>query len=441
MDIKGIRMDDDAEDPSAIVAGQRGSRSDGIDEDKICGRGPWGPLRENRGYQRLLETKPGEHDRLIANILCIASTWAYSDIDTFARVMHCRGSMRGSETVGITNINPVLFEHTTAYLTQSKDRRVAILCFCGAEIKNAIDSLLQLDSQEPLMSMGRVHGGLYRSILSLWPLIEFLLMHACKGKSICDAAMRAKSRAHSCVEEATRYGRPPQQLPEQALDADSLSRILPSPMDKGGDKLEALYITGHGIGGALAVLAAALIEMTPTLHSIRRKLQGIYTYGQTNVGDRDFARTFEPRFGSKIFRHVDLDDFVTYLPINLPTKIWSPIELLKFYRPKNFIGRLYWPLGQTLIPSEAGWAPLTTLLPMSFKLILKFMTIYINNTAAGGIIGVYLAPQASSTIPFWGFTIQAILPRVQFPRQLLQKNYPINYLRVSQRMAPGSELL
>ncbi|WP_437287421.1 lipase family protein [Sorangium sp. So ce406] len=435
MIIEGVRMVDDAEEPSADIAGQDGTRIDRRDDD-ICGRGPWGAIREKMGYDRFLDTDEGEHDRYLANVLCVASAWAYSDIDTFARVMHCRGFMRGSETVGVTDKNPAMFERTTAYLVQSKNRRLAILCFRGTEMKNAIDALVEPDSLEPLLSAGRVHGGFSRSLLALWPTIEMLLKYACKGRSICDAAMRARARARNCVEEDSRHDRAPGQIAGETMMNDGSSRSSPPPTDEGGDKLEALYITGHGIGGALAVIAAALIDMTPSLQSVRKTLRGIYTYGQPKVGDTDFANTFQPRFGSKLFRHVSLDDNVIYMPLAWTGEFWRIRRTVRQF--KHF----YVHLGQMLVPSEAGWTSSATL-SLSFRFVVEMM---VRGWNLGASVGVYTAPRILDEYPFLKFLNQMNpwAPKVQrdpLPRRFLRNNSPIRYLRMSRTVVPGSELL
>jgi triacylglycerol lipase len=58
----------------------------------------------------------------------------------------------------------------------------------------------------------------------------------------------------------------------------------------------ALWLTGHSLGGALAILAAARLP----------KVQGVYTFGSPNVGDADFVAGFPTRS----FRFVHGSDFV-----------------------------------------------------------------------------------------------------------------------------------
>jgi triacylglycerol lipase len=77
-----------------------------------------------------------------------------------------------------------------------------------------------------------------------------------------------------------------------------------------------LFVTGHSLGGALAVLAAALLHFR-----FSRRIAGVYTYGQPRVGDPVFSRAFDQALGPVIFRYVnDLDMFPHVPPIHLPAR-------------------------------------------------------------------------------------------------------------------------
>lgn len=66
-----------------------------------------------------------------------------------------------------------------------------------------------------------------------------------------------------------------------------------------------LWITGHSLGGALAVLAACrLSDLKP----------GVYTFGQPRVGDEAFADTYDSRIGSRYFRFINDKDIVARVP-------------------------------------------------------------------------------------------------------------------------------
>ncbi|GBB86468.1 hypothetical protein RclHR1_01290012 [Rhizophagus clarus] len=73
-----------------------------------------------------------------------------------------------------------------------------------------------------------------------------------------------------------------------------------------------LYIAGHSLGGGLATvfLAKLLKDDSPLLDIFA----GIYTYGQPNVGDINFAKAFGPELGKKMFHHAYNNDVVPRIP-------------------------------------------------------------------------------------------------------------------------------
>lgn len=71
-------------------------------------------------------------------------------------------------------------------------------------------------------------------------------------------------------------------------------------MDVG--KKKRFYITGHSLGGALATIFLA--KMIQKKSSLLDYFEGLYTYGQPNIGDQDFSKAFSQDITCKIFNHV-----------------------------------------------------------------------------------------------------------------------------------------
>jgi len=79
---------------------------------------------------------------------------------------------------------------------------------------------------------------------------------------------------------------------------------------RAGDAARPLIVTGHSLGGALAVLAAfALRQQSTPLH-----VQGVYTYGQPRAGDAAFAEAYDSLFRLRHWRMVNHRDAVPRLP-------------------------------------------------------------------------------------------------------------------------------
>jgi triacylglycerol lipase len=72
----------------------------------------------------------------------------------------------------------------------------------------------------------------------------------------------------------------------------------------------SLWITGHSLGGALAVLATARLHFTQA-----QAVNGLYTYGQPRVGDKEFCACFDQGFANSAFRFVNFHDIVPRVPL------------------------------------------------------------------------------------------------------------------------------
>ncbi|WP_433929417.1 lipase family protein [Sorangium cellulosum] len=248
----------------------------------------------------LAKANLGMYDQKAASLLSSAATWAYSDADTMARMLRTRG-IPNNETVAMHMKNDALFLEISAHVVQSNDGKLVLLCFGGTQPTNAIQLMLDASMKpDSFFSAGLVHGGFFRAFLGLWPLTRILLRSATRKYSVCDM-QEIDKRAHTCQTV----------FHNESINAEN-SNVCPAT--KGRHPMERLYITGHSLGGALAVLAAAAICRERSLADVREKLCGVYTFGQPMVGDEVFAGVFEPMFGSRLFRHVYRRDVVPHLP-------------------------------------------------------------------------------------------------------------------------------
>lgn len=76
------------------------------------------------------------------------------------------------------------------------------------------------------------------------------------------------------------------------------------------DRGQALFVTGHSLGAALATLAVAHMRAGPNDKPVR----GLYTFGSPRVGDRTFETAFDADFGPRCYRFVNNNDLVTRVP-------------------------------------------------------------------------------------------------------------------------------
>ena len=80
--------------------------------------------------------------------------------------------------------------------------------------------------------------------------------------------------------------------------------------------MSALWITGHSLGGALAVLAAARLALDID-KSIYKSINGLYTFGQPRVGNRVFVKALDEEIKPRYFRFVNDNDIVPRVPDRL----------------------------------------------------------------------------------------------------------------------------
>lgn len=353
----------------------------------------------------MVKAKKETHDPLVAQCLGIASAWAYSDVDTFARMMHRQGGMPNNETVSIRSENKALLVDTTAYLVQSHDKRLAVVAFRGTDFQNLSQMLTDMSARvDQFWTLGRVHGGFYRAALILWPTIQYLLHVAMNSASICAAATTERSMTHKdrCQSEPPARATPDQ--PSTSSCERESDRSGPGT-PPGGDatakeKLPVLYLTGHSLGGALAVLTAALLFQDPNAEPIWDRLRGIYTYGQPMVGREDFANQYGGTVGRKLFRHVYRRDLIPRLP---PWSAGSFRHIGSEFRET----------------SEGGWLHRTATVNQSFSFVVSMFI---------GLVAPVLGQLGS--VP--------VLSRMRLPFSLGDHS-PLNYLRTSQIIPVGSE--
>lgn len=246
---------------------------------------PYGP-RTTPGFpvyadleERLLGTY--EHpDPVIAHTLATCSGYAYSSAETVSMIM-ARLGLEANNCRMISSSVDAMFIKSTAFLIQSRSGRVAILCYRGTEPMNFINWMTDADVAPERMTYRvgdhcpTVHAGFYRNVRATRYEVTAALKHACHGRAV---------------------------------------RV---PFPKGLERLQALYITGHSLGGAMAAMMAVMLRHEEKYHDdITARLRAVYTYGQPMIGDPAFARACEnDRFlRDRMIRYIYDSDVVPHLP-------------------------------------------------------------------------------------------------------------------------------
>lgn len=234
-------------------------------------------------------------DRAVPHALGTCSAYAYSDAETVSMIM-ARLGLEDNRCLEICQEVDALLISTTAYLVQSADGSVVVLVFRGTSPLHAIDWLGDLDvvPERLRVHLGAggsehdVHAGFYRNVRSVRYAIIEALCAALAGRS-----------------------------------------ILPGPAREGDERLgpmQALHITGHSLGAALAALTAVLLKADPAPDRVRiaDTLRTVHTFGQPMIGSASFAEAAArlrwddtATLGDRLVRWICGQDIVPCLPPSL----------------------------------------------------------------------------------------------------------------------------
>ncbi|MFD0331924.1 lipase family protein [Streptacidiphilus monticola] len=186
-----------------------------------------------------------------------------------------------------------MFIASTAFLVQSASGRVVILAYRGTQPTGLISWLADADlarSKIALTVGGEpcdVHGGFYRNT------------RATRYK-ITEALLRAKQGLPITAPKGTTH---------------------PGPKTPALQPMEALYITGHSLGGAIAAIHTILLMTDDNQHAALGDVhKATYTFGQPMVGSPELAQGCDAiaALRDNVVRFVYRKDPVPHVPRETP---------------------------------------------------------------------------------------------------------------------------
>jgi hypothetical protein len=213
------------------------------------------------------------YDPRIAYLTSVICGWTYSDAAALARQLPYYG-LPDCTVSEFRVVNHAMLIIASVYFVRSADGRVGVLAFRGTVPDDFLNWLTDANTTLRNFHYGRVHAGFYGNVEPLWRDIGETLQQAVRGPA----------------------------APSESGNGNGHS--APAP-------LENLYITGHSLGGAMAVLAAARIHANDS-EDWQRIVRGVYTFGQPAVGDRNFAEHYSRCFC--LYRHIYHRDLVPHMP-------------------------------------------------------------------------------------------------------------------------------
>lgn len=235
--------------------------------------------------------------QMVPHLLSVAAGYSYaSDISTFAMLM-TRMGLEEAHCFTVSEAVDAMLIDAHAFLVQSRDGRVVVLAFRGTPPLNAIAWLVDMEttphtlmlrslqeSGDPVTEY-QVHAGFYRNVRAIRYAVLEALLRAIKGDSVIP-------------------GGPPVEHP-----------------------LQALYVTGHSLGAAMACLFTVMLCADPAYADVSGVLRATCTFGQPMVGSPALANAIaasslcerDPESGAprRFARYLYRKDPVPHLPPSL----------------------------------------------------------------------------------------------------------------------------
>lgn len=233
----------------------------------------------------------GRYDSERAAMLAYVSAWSYSEMKTFQRKLARIKELKQARFMEFSVVNDAMFVVAYAQVILTRDGSTAFVSFRGTQIKNVVNWLTDAGTRKvPFVGLS-VHSGFLLNFQEVWQ----------------------------------------DGLQEVLLDP---SRMFDNAADDQHPKqeLQEIYMTGHSLGGAMAVLAALDMQAssssswsdtttttsstttTTAASSLWSKVKGIYTYGQPMVVDNHNHQECQQRIGNRLHRHVYRNDLIPHLP-------------------------------------------------------------------------------------------------------------------------------
>ncbi len=136
-----------------------------------------------------------------------------------------------------------------------------------------------------------------------------------------------------------------------------------------------IWVTGHSLGGALAILLVTMF----TVDKIR--VQGLYTFGAPRVGNKMFAELFDEEFKGSAFLVMNEGDLVPHLP-----------DALRFTHVSK---RMLFKLSGDRVEDQNTWdelkekaKPIQENLASSGQNLMDFMSALISHMGKPGIAAI-----------------------------------------------------
>lgn len=201
-----------------------------------------------------------------------------------------------------------------------KDANLIVISFRGTEPFDADDWITDFDySWYEIPKLGKVHMG----------FLEAMGL----GNRINTSSFQQLLQATNTKLQLTNEGEPKKLLPEMGeLSAYLAVRSkLKSLLNE--HKNAKFMVTGHSLGGALAILFPIVLVFHEEDEVLQRMI-GVHTFGQPRVGNRELGKYMESKLqqpNPRYFRVVYCNDIVPRLPYDNKTFLYKHFGVCLYY--------------------------------------------------------------------------------------------------------------
>ncbi|WOL08516.1 hypothetical protein Cni_G17269 [Canna indica] len=262
--------------------------------------------------------------RALIDLCMMASKLAYENNKVIAHVVTSHWKMHFVKFYNCWNdYQKELSTQVFILCDKPKDANIVLISFRGTELFDSNDWSTDIDySWYEIPHIGKIHMGFLEALgLGNRDQVYSFQFHLQGGNSSKSSSFdiavnhdtssdldRNKENAYYCIRS-------------------KLKTLLHE------NKNAEFIVTGHSLGGALAVLFPAILVFHKE-EELLKKLLGVYTFGQPRVGDQQFVRFMEAHLCHpvpKYLRMVYCNDLVPRLPYDNKTFLYKHFGTCAYY--------------------------------------------------------------------------------------------------------------
>ncbi|XP_045794833.1 triacylglycerol lipase OBL1 [Trifolium pratense] len=275
--------------------------------------------------------KPQLGNRALMDLCIMSSKLAYENPRFIQNVVNLRWMMHFVDFYHCWNdFQKQMSTQLFILCDKPKDANLILVSFRGTEPFDAYDWSTDFDySWYEIPNVGKIHIG-FLEALGLGNRDQPSTFYSnLQGKYTTNSQSSLLSGIDSDEDDQSFMSQTPPQ--EEKTAYDIVRTKLRSLLEEHKDA--KFIVTGHSLGGALAILFPTVLVVHQEMEMME-KLLGVYTFGQPRIGNRQLGRFMEPHLDRpvpKYFRVVYCNDIVPRLPYDDKTFLYKHFGECLYY--------------------------------------------------------------------------------------------------------------